>query len=90
MFVQFHDADGREVWINPIQVRAVREKRGLLGGVRGSEVWFSYSSMSSSVDLPSAPADVAGKLAAALPAAWWGESTEDDEGSTGQSASQVE
>jgi hypothetical protein len=90
MFVKFDDADGREVWVNPTQVRLVREKRGLLGGVKGSEIWFSYSQMSSSVDVPLAPDEVAGLLDAAMPSAWWSGSTDDDEGTTGHTPAQVE
>lgn len=90
MLVQFFDSDNRETWINPIQVRVIRAKKGLLGAARGTEIWLSYSSLSESVDVPAPPAVVAASLNAAMPAAWFGDSTDDDDGTTGQTPANVE
>jgi hypothetical protein len=90
MLIQFFDADGRETWINPIQVRVVRAKKGLLGGVKGTEVWMSYSSTSSSVEVPLPTTEVAERLNAAMPAVWFGDSTDDDEGMVGDTPVSVE
>jgi hypothetical protein len=70
MLVQFTTTDGREIWINPIHVKAVRAKTGLLGGKKNAtEIWLGWTSTSESIDVPMSPAEVATLLNAATPAA---------------------
>lgn len=70
MLVPFIDADGREVWINPIHVKAVRVKTGLLGGAKkGCEIWFSWQTTSESISILEEPSVVAAQLNAGMPAA---------------------
>ena len=66
MLVKFTDTEGRETWINAMHVKVVRTAKGLLGGVKGSEIWFGWSSTSTSVNVRSTPEEVAAALAAAL------------------------
>lgn len=67
MLVRFTDSEGREVWVNPVHVKAVRAKKGLLGGKKGTEIWFDWETGSESVDVPLEPEQVAGALNAAMP-----------------------
>jgi hypothetical protein len=67
MLVPFTDTEGREVWINPIHVKVVRVSKGLLGGVKGTEIWFGWTSTSQSVNVRSSPDEVAAALSAAMP-----------------------
>lgn len=67
MLVPFTDSEGREAWINPIHVKVVRTKKGLLGGKKGTEVWFSWTTGSESIKIPEEPSAVAMKLNAAMP-----------------------
>jgi len=68
LFVQFTDSEGRETWINPIHVKAVRTSKGLLGGVKGTEIWFDWRSDSVAVTVRETPEAVATILNAAMPA----------------------
>ncbi len=68
MLVQFIDSEGRETWINPIHVKAVRTSKGLLGGVKGTEIWFDWRSDSVAVTVKESPEAVATILNAAMPA----------------------
>jgi len=67
MLVKFTDNEGRETWINAIHVKVVRTAKGLLGGVKGTEIWFSWGSTSQSVNVRSTPDEVAAALSAAMP-----------------------
>jgi hypothetical protein len=67
MFVNFTDTEGRETWVNPLHVKLVRTYQGLLGGKKGTEIWFSFHSTSEAVYVPQPPADVAALLDAAMP-----------------------
>lgn len=67
MLVPFTDSEGREVWINPIHVKAVRVKKGLLGGKKGSEIWFSWATGASAINVNLEPAAVAAHLNAGMP-----------------------
>lgn len=67
MFIRFTDAEGREAWINPIHVKLVRTRKGMLGGVKGTEIWFSRAAGAEAVNVPLAPAEVAMALNAAMP-----------------------
>jgi hypothetical protein len=67
MLVKFTDTEGRETWINAMHVKVVRTAKGLLGGVKGTEIWFSWGSTSQSVNVRSTPEEVAAALAAAMP-----------------------
>lgn len=67
MFIRFIDAEGRDAWINPIHVKLVRTRKGMLGGVKGTEIWFSRSTGSEAVNVPLAPEEVATALNAAMP-----------------------
>jgi hypothetical protein len=67
MFICFTDAEGREAWINPIHVKLVRTRKGMLGGVKGAEIWFSRAAGAEAVNVPLAPAEVAAALNAAMP-----------------------
>lgn len=66
MLVPFTDAEGRETWINALHVKVVRTRKGMLGGKKGAEVWFSWASSASAVNIPEDPATVSLKLNAAL------------------------
>lgn len=80
MLVQFTTTDGREIWINPIHVKAIRAKTGLLGGKKqATEIWLSWLSGSTSIDVPLDPAEVAGLLDAATPAGLWPSGVDGDE-----------
>ncbi len=80
MLVQFTTTDGREVWINPIHVKALRAKTGLLGGKKNAtEIWLSWVSTSESIDVPMSPTEVAGLLDAAAPAGLWPSVLDGDE-----------
>lgn len=68
MLVPFTDSEGREVWVNPIHVKAVRVRKGLLGGKKGSDIWFSWQTSSESIAIPLEPSEVAAALNAAMPA----------------------
>jgi hypothetical protein len=67
MLIQLTDAEGRETWINPIHVKIVRTRKGMLGGGKGSEVWFSFHATSEAVYFSESPADIAAMLNAAMP-----------------------
>ena len=67
MLVQFTDSEGREVWLNPIHVKAVRVRKGLLGGKKGADVWFSWQTASESIAIPMEPTEVATLLNAGMP-----------------------
>ncbi len=68
MLVKFTDTEGRDTWINAIHVKVVRVSKGLLGGVKGSEIWFSWNSTSESITVRNSPDEVAAALTAAMPA----------------------
>ncbi len=68
MLVQFTDSEGRETWINPIHVKAVRTSKGVFGGVKGTEIWFDWRSDSVSITVKESPEQVATILNAAMPA----------------------
>ncbi len=80
MLVRFTDKDGRETWINPIHVRVVREKHGMLGGKKNvTEVWFSFHAQSEAIYFNEPPAEIAAALnAAILPGYYIGGSDEDE------------
>jgi hypothetical protein len=67
MLVHFTDIEGRETWVNPIHVKLVRTYQGLLGGKKGTEVWFSFNNTSEAVYLAQQPGEVAAVLDAAMP-----------------------
>jgi hypothetical protein len=70
MLVQFTTTDGKEIWINPIHVRAVSAKTGILGGKKNAtQIWLSWVSTSTAIDVTMQPADVANLLNASTPAA---------------------
>lgn len=68
MLVKFTDTEGRETWINAMHVKVIRASKGLLGGVKGTEIWFSWNSTSSSINVRNSPDEVAAALSAAMPA----------------------
>lgn len=67
MLVQLTDAEGRETWVNPIHVKVVRTRKGMLGGQKGTEVWFSFHATSEAVYFSEPPDQVATLLNAAMP-----------------------
>lgn len=68
MLTPFTTTDGREIWINPVHVKAVRGKTGLMGGKKpGTEIWLSWESTSEAVTVPDDVAEVAEKLNANMP-----------------------
>lgn len=67
MLIQLTDADGRETWINPIHVKIIRTRKGMLGGGKGTEVWFSFIATSEAVYFSEPPAVIAQALNAAMP-----------------------
>lgn len=67
MLIQLTDAEGRETWINPIHVKVVRTRKGLLGGQKGSEVWFSFHGTSEAVYFHEPPDQLATLLNGAMP-----------------------
>jgi hypothetical protein len=68
MLVQFTDSEGRETWINPIHVKTVRTSKGMLGGVKGTEIWFDWRYDSVPITVKDSPEAVATMLNAAMPA----------------------
>jgi hypothetical protein len=77
MFVHFTDKDGCDTWINPLQVKAVRDHKGLLGGKKGSEIWLS--GMYGAIMIPQPPAEIATLLNAALPSNLFTPTDDDDD-----------
>lgn len=84
MLVQFTDADGRETWINPIHVKVVRTRKGMLGGQKGTEVWFSFNATSEAIYFNELPAVIAEALNAGMPPVVALDTTEDDSSSVPQ------
>ncbi len=41
MFAKFTNTDGMTVWINPIHVRCIVIRTGILGGKKGTEIMLS-------------------------------------------------
>lgn len=67
MLLHLTDAEGRETWINPIHVKVIRTRSGLLGGKKGCEVWFSFNSASEAIYFSEDPSDIAALVNAAMP-----------------------
>ncbi len=67
MLIPLTDAEGRETWINPLHVKVVRTRKGMLGGGKGCEVWFSFNSNSEAIYFSESPAEIAAALNAAMP-----------------------
>ena len=67
MLISLTDADGRETWINPIHVKIVRTRKGMLGGEKGTEVWFSFHNTSEAVYFSEPPEEIAQAINAAMP-----------------------
>lgn len=67
MLIQLTDAEGRETWINPMHVKVVRTRKGMLGGQKGSEVWFSFANGSEAVYFSEPPSEIAQALNAGMP-----------------------
>ncbi len=67
MFINFTDTEGRETWVNPLHVKVVRTYQGLLGGKKGTEIWFSFNNHSEAIHVPQTPAEVAALMDAAMP-----------------------
>lgn len=94
MLIPFTDAEGRETWINPIHVKVVRTRKGMLGGAKGAEVWFSWAAGATSVNIADSPEAVAMKLNAGLaalppgsiPLNWAGEDEDDGDEAPGKSS----
>ncbi len=71
MLIRLTDKDGRETWINPIHVRIVRQKHGMLGGKTDvTEVWFSFHAQSEAIYFGESPAEIAAALNAGMPPAY--------------------
>jgi hypothetical protein len=67
MLVRFTDHEDRETWVNPIHVRLLRTWTGMLGGKKGTEVWFSFNHSSEAIYIDDQPANIAARLNAAMP-----------------------
>jgi hypothetical protein len=67
MLIQLTDAEGRETWINPIHVKIVRTRKGMLGGEKGTEVWFSFHATSQALYFKESAEQLAGLIEAAMP-----------------------
>lgn len=67
MLVRFEDAEGRETWINPLHVKVVRTRKGMLGGGKGSEVWFSFHATSEAIYFSEDPSHIAVALNEGMP-----------------------
>jgi hypothetical protein len=69
MLAHFQDTEGRDVWINPIHVKVLRAKKGILGGAKkGTEIWLGWTSTSEAITVPQEPAQVAAAFNAVLAA----------------------
>ncbi len=67
MLVHLQDTDGRDVWINPIHVKVLRAKKGILGGAKkGTEIWLGWTSTSEAIVVPQDPKDIAAAMNAVL------------------------
>lgn len=78
MLIPLTDEQGRETWINPIHVKVVRARKGILGGGKGTEVWFSFTGSSEAIYFTDSPAAIAAALNAGMPSAIVLDSSEDD------------
>jgi hypothetical protein len=78
MLIPFTDEQGRETWINPIHVKVVRSRKGILGGDKGTEVWFSFNGGSEAIYFTESVATIAAALNAGMPSAIVLDSSEDD------------
>jgi hypothetical protein len=67
VLIPLTDAEGRETWINPIHVKVVRTRKGMLGGGKGTEVWFSFTSNSEAIYFSESPAEIAAALNGGMP-----------------------
>lgn len=67
MLIPLTDAEGRETWINPIHVKVVRTRKGVLGREKGSEVWFSFHHSSEAIYFTESPSEISAALNAAMP-----------------------
>lgn len=67
MLIRLADAEGRETWINPIHVKVVRTRKGMLGGEKGTEVWFSFNATSEAIYFSEPPEHIAAMIDAAMP-----------------------
>lgn len=67
MLVRFEDSEGRETWLNPLHVKVVRTRKGMLGGGKGTEVWFSFNSTSEAIYFSQEPEEIAAALNSGMP-----------------------